>query len=96
MADETKKAGARAGHAKGEPPAPKPGARVCDPTERAGEGLKRFKLRLEGHPFGARTQRYVLAPDRDSAVGEYLRAEGIDPGDVDGAGVRVVATELPD
>lgn len=78
-------------------PAPTvPGPRVCDPGARAGGGLRRFKLRLDGHPSGARSQRYVLAPDREAAQAEYLRAEGLAPAEVDDRAVRVVVTELPD
>ncbi|AWM41758.1 hypothetical protein GobsT_71390 [Gemmata obscuriglobus] len=71
-------------------------ARLCEPSDRAGGGLKRFKLRLEGHPSGVRTQRYVLAPDRAEAEAEYLRAEKVDPEDIDSKAVRLVVTELPD
>lgn len=95
MAEDAKKPGAKA--PKSDKPTPQPGtAQVCAPSDRATDGLKRFKLRLDGHPGGARSQRYVLAPDRDGATAEYLRTEGIDPADVAGAGSRLVVTELPD
>ena len=90
---------AAAGKPPAAPKAAKPAApkgRVCEPSDRAADGLRRFKLRLDGHPSGARSQRYVLAPDRTAAVGVYLQAEGIDPAEVDGKAVKVVVVELPD
>lgn len=101
MAEE-KKPGAKAAPAKtetaetvalGAEPAK---ARLCEPSERAGGGLKRYKVRLDGHPSGARSQRYLLAPDRDSAHACYLTHEGIEAAEVDGKAVRLVVTELPD
>jgi hypothetical protein len=70
--------------------------RVCDSSERATDGLKRFKLRLDGHHSGPRSQRYVLATGRDSAEACYLEYEKIDPKEVDGSAVKLVVTELPD
>jgi hypothetical protein len=81
------------------PAEPKPAQQlpyVCEPGDRASEGQKRFKFRLDGHPTGARSQRYVLAQDRASAESCYLAFEKIGPKEVDDRAVQLVVTELAD
>jgi hypothetical protein len=70
--------------------------RVCDSSERAVDGLKRFKLRLDGHPSGPRSQRYVLATARAAAEACYLEFEKISPNEVDGEAMKLIVAEMPD
>jgi len=73
----------------------KTAARLCSQDDRAADGLTRFKLRLDGHPSGARVQQYVLAPDRVAAEEMYLASLGVPRADVKDA-VKLVVAELPD
>lgn len=82
--------------AKAPAPEARPGARRCEPTDRAEGGLRRFKLRLDGHPSGFRSQCYVLAATEPEAKACYLESEKVDPTEVDGKGVKLVVTALPD
>lgn len=75
--------------AKSEPAKSVPPPRVARQNERAGDGLKRFKLRGDVPGLGL-PAKYVLAADASAAEAFYRERFGVP------AGEHVELTELPD
>lgn len=60
-------------------------AGVCKQGNRAGPGMKRFKIRADGHP-----SQYVAAADKAAAEAIYRTRPGLDPA------AKLVTVTLPD